>query len=100
MPDLPDLTAYKAYERLLDKMTRNASKAEVAYCARLLAMNLAHYRIKYGELPLGNIEALIDADVLDEETVQILEKSAESMVATLALATGEAYSEYKGEGFH
>ncbi|TND01135.1 MAG: hypothetical protein FD120_2671 [Gammaproteobacteria bacterium] len=36
----------------LDSRLQNATKDDIAECARLLALNLAHYKLRYGELPL------------------------------------------------
>lgn len=47
---------------LVDQLIEKASKEDIAETARLLAVNLAHYKMKYGELPLDETIAMIDFD--------------------------------------
>ena len=63
MPDTDDLQKYMA---LVDKLVQFADKEELAECARLLAMNVAHYEMIYGDLPLQNRLAMIYADELND----------------------------------
>ncbi|KAF0190494.1 MAG: hypothetical protein FD165_2662 [Gammaproteobacteria bacterium] len=42
----------------LDSRLQNATKDDIAECARLLALNLAHYKLRYGELPLTEHEQM------------------------------------------
>ncbi len=44
-----------------------ASKEQIAECARLLALNLAHYQSKFGELPLEETLAMIDTGVPNDD---------------------------------
>ena len=46
------LSMLKQYYKLADQLIEKVSKEDIAECARLLAMNVAHYQSKYGELPL------------------------------------------------
>jgi hypothetical protein len=49
---MSDLSTLKQYYKLADQLIEKVSKEDIAECARLLAMNVAHYQSKYGELPL------------------------------------------------
>jgi len=49
---MPNLTALQQYTALVDELVLHAVKEELAECARLLAMNVAHYEMRYGPLPL------------------------------------------------
>ncbi len=40
-------------------MIAESTKADLAECARLLALNVAHYKAKYGELPLEEHRAKV-----------------------------------------
>jgi hypothetical protein len=42
----------KVYMRLADELVANASKEQLGECARILALNVAHYASRYGELPI------------------------------------------------
>ncbi len=46
------LAEFKDYYKYLDEMIAESTKEDLAECARLLALNLAQYKAKYGELPL------------------------------------------------
>ncbi len=46
------LKEFKDYYKHLDEMIAESTKADLAECARLLALNVAHYKSKYGELPI------------------------------------------------
>ena len=47
MADQSDL---QQYYRLADILIEQASKEQLAECAKLLALNLAHYQGKFGEM--------------------------------------------------
>ena len=49
---MSDISDFHRYTVLLDKLIKIADKEELAECARLLAMNVAHYEMRYGALPL------------------------------------------------
>ena len=49
---MTDLSLFAQYNKLADILIAQASKDQIAECARLLSLNLAHYKMKYGDLPL------------------------------------------------
>lgn len=49
---MTDLSKFQQYYELADRMIQDATKEDLAACARLLALNLAHYQEKFGEMPL------------------------------------------------
>ena len=49
---MADLSSFQQYYRLADILIEQASKEQLAECARLLALNLAHYQGRFGEMPL------------------------------------------------
>jgi hypothetical protein len=48
------------------------SKEDLAECARLLALNVARYQSKYGELPLDETLAMLGLAQPNDEQVEIL----------------------------
>ncbi len=92
------LAEFKDYYKRLDGMIAESTKAELAECARLLALNIAHYKAKYGELPLEEHQAMLEADDIDEEMAKLLASGVLEMAVVLALVTGrsEEYEEMKG----
>ncbi len=43
----------KGYMTWADQLVASATKDDLAECARILALNVAHYADRYGELPRG-----------------------------------------------
>jgi hypothetical protein len=68
-----DFQKFVAYLGVSDTLIEQASKEEVAEVARVLALHIAHYRQRYG-------------DVSIEESLEILrtEKVSDEMAKTLA----------------
>jgi hypothetical protein len=49
----------KVYMTLAGKLVASASKDDLVECARILALNAAHYAGRYGELPIeGHLDFL------------------------------------------
>jgi len=62
----------------------NCSKEQLADCARLLAINLARYRHRFGRLPAPETGRLLNSDNMDPQTTSLF---ADGMLqCTLALA--------------
>ena len=80
---MTDLTLFKQYLTLADQLTQVASKDDLAECARLLAMNVAHYESKYGALSLDETLAMVDADEPNQEQIDLMVKGMETMVGVL-----------------
>jgi hypothetical protein len=59
---MTDLVELSQYYSLADQLIEKASKKDIAETAKLLALNLAYYKMKYGELPLDETLAMIDID--------------------------------------
>ena len=57
--------------------------------ARLLAMNLAHYKIRFGEIPLENFDKLMKTQAIDDETAQLVAVAMENLVGVLGLVTAQ-----------
>ncbi len=89
---MTSLAEFKDYYKRLDEMIAESTKADLAECARLLALNVAHYKAKYGELPLEEHQAMLEADDIDEETAS----GTLEMVSVLALVTGRSEEVQKG----
>ena len=82
------LAEFKDYYKRLDEMIAESTKEDLAECARLLALNVAHYKAKYGELPLEEHQAMLEADDIDEDLAKLLASGVLEMVSILALVTG------------
>lgn len=80
---MADLSGFQQYYRLADALIANASKEQLAECARLLALNLAHLQGLYGEVPLEKTLAIIDASELNDEQQILLRDGMEVLVGVL-----------------
>ena len=59
---MADLSIFEQYYKLADMLIEKASKEQLAECAKLLALKLAHYKARHGELPLDETLALVGMD--------------------------------------
>lgn len=80
---MADLSDFQQYYRLADSLIENASREQLAECARLLALNLAHYQGKFGEMPLEATLAALDATEPNDEQAVMLRDGMEILVGVL-----------------
>ena len=71
------------YLVISDKLIEIADKEQLAECARLLAMNVAHYKVQYGELPLDAILATTSSGIANDQQNELSAKGLETMVGVL-----------------
>jgi len=80
---MSDLSKFAQYNKLADQLIEKVSKDDLAECARLLALNVAHYESKYGELPLDETIAMIGMVKPNEEQLQLMTDGMEILVGVL-----------------
>jgi hypothetical protein len=80
---MSDLSTFAQYNKLADQLIEKVSKEDLAECARLLALNVAHYQNKYGELPLEEALAMIDMTKPNDEQLQLMTDGMEILVGVL-----------------
>jgi len=80
---MSDLSRFQQYYRLADVLIEEGSKEQIAESARLLALNLAHYQRLYGEVPLSETLAVVDAPEPNEEQVVLLAYGMQILVGVL-----------------
>ena len=80
---MPDLAKLDQYMALVDKLVQLADKEELAECARLLAMNVAHYEMKYGDMPLQDRLAMTYANELSDQQTELVTNGMETLVGIL-----------------
>ena len=73
---------------LADMLIQQSSKEEVAECARLLALNLAHYKGLYGEVPLNETLAILDASEPNDAQAKLLGEGMQNLVGVLGSVIG------------
>ena len=94
------MAEYEKHYRRLDEMIAQSSKEDLVECARLLALNVADYKRRYGELPLAEHQAMLETNQIDEGLAKLLASGMLEMTITLAVVTGrsEDYERLKTEG--
>ncbi len=80
---MSDLSTFGQYYKLADQLIEKSTKEDIAECARLLALNVAHYQSKYGELPLDDTLAMIGMTKPNEEQLQLMANGMEVLVGVL-----------------
>jgi len=80
----------RAYFDLADRLIAGAGKEDVAEAARLLALNVAHYQLKYGALPLENFADMLRAQTINPETAELLMTGMQQLVGVLGIVMGLA----------
>lgn len=80
---MADHSDFKQYYKLADLLIEQATKEQLAECARLLALNLAHYQGLYGEVPLGETLTILGAAEPNAEQLALLATGMETLVGVL-----------------
>jgi len=80
---MSDFATFKQYYNLADHLLETSTKDDIAETARLLAMNIAHYQMKYGALPLEDTLAFIGSGKPNNEQIDLLTNSMEILVGVL-----------------
>ena len=80
---MADLSTFERYYKLADMLIEKATKEQLAECARLLALNLAHHQARHGEIPLDETLALVEMTEPNEAQVKLLTDSMETLVGVL-----------------
>ncbi len=71
------------YMALVDRLVQIIDKEELAECTRLLAMNIAHYEMIYGELPLQDRLTMTYSNELNVQQNELVTKGMETMAGVL-----------------
>jgi hypothetical protein len=80
---MADLSEFQQYYKLADVLIQQASKEQLAECARLLALNLAHYQGLYGDVPLDEVLAALDASEPNVDQANLLADGMVNLVGVL-----------------
>ena len=78
-----DMSQFQQYLKVADQLTSVATKEDLAECARLLAINVAHYQSKYGQLPLDETLAMAYSDKPNQAQLDLMARGLETLVGVL-----------------
>lgn len=85
---LSDWETFKQYNSLADQLLAAATHDQLAECARILALNVAHYKARFGEAPTDDITETLRADSVDEGTAAMLASGMENLCGVLGTVMG------------
>lgn len=80
---MADIELFKKTLQLSDQLVRFASKEDIAECARLLAINIAHYESVHGALPLDETLEMAYAEEPNQAQIDLMSRGMETMVGVL-----------------
>jgi hypothetical protein len=80
---MAEFTKFEQYLALADQLTAAASKEDLIETARLLAMNVAHYQSKFGDLPLEETLDIMGATEPTQEHLDLMASGLETFVGLL-----------------
>lgn len=78
-----DMTRFQQYLGLADQLLTVSSKEDIAECARLLAINVAHYQSVYGDLTLDETLTAAYSDKPTQAQLDLLASGLETLVGVL-----------------
>ncbi|MEO6118613.1 MAG: hypothetical protein ABIP37_06040 [Methylotenera sp.] len=78
-----DMGKFKQMLLLSDQLINIASKEDLAECARLLAINIAHYESLHGVLPLDQTLEMAYAEEPNQAQIDLMSRGMETMVGVL-----------------
>ena len=74
---------FEAYAAIADQLIAELSKAQLAECARMLALHLADYRQRFGEIPHADLLHVADLVKIGNEQATLLRDGMEMLVSYL-----------------
>jgi len=63
---MSDWDTFKEYNAIADSLIDGASKEQLAETARILALNIAHFKAQFGEAPTTDLGAILEAGKVDD----------------------------------
>lgn len=78
-----DLTKLRKFMELVEELIQHASKEEIGETARLLALNVTHYEMKYGMLPLEDELLPENTENFTDEHCELVTRSMETLAGVL-----------------
>ena len=84
-----DLKTCRKYYRLADELMAHSTPAELAECARLLALNIAQYEALYGTILFQEFLETLKADGLSDEQLKLAASGMQTLVGMLGFVRAE-----------
>jgi hypothetical protein len=81
---LADLKEFKAYYALAEKLIEELGQDKLAKCARLMALHIADYKQRFGDISSSDLLGLLGVVELSEEQAKLLRDAMQILVGYLA----------------
>ena len=79
-----DFDDFKAYYTLAEQLLDPMTKEQLADCLRTLALHVADYRSRFGEIPRQDLLSLLGATEINDDEARLLRDGMELLVGYLA----------------
>ena len=76
---------FAKYLQLSDDMLVRAERNDVEECARILAVYCAHYRSKYGVLPMSETLELLNSETMNDDQANWIGDGLETLIGILGM---------------
>jgi hypothetical protein len=80
---MTNMYRFNQYLTLANQLANLATKEDLAECARLLAINVAHYEAVHGPLPLDETLEMAYAEIPNQAQIDLMANGMETMVGVL-----------------
>ena len=77
------VSRFAALLQLSDKMLSRAEREDLEECARILATYCAHYRSKFGDLPMSDTLELLASETMNDDQATWIGDGLEMVVGVL-----------------
>ena len=80
---MSDFAEFKQYYSLADKLIDELSKEQLAECARMMALHLADYVQRSGDIPRSDLLSLLGAAEVSDKQAALLKHGMQMLVGYL-----------------
>ena len=81
---MSDFDEFESYHKLSAQLIENLSREQLADCLRILALHVADYGSRFGDIPQEDLLYLLGAAKLDEAQGKLLQEGMEILTGYLA----------------
>ncbi len=83
------IARFAALLQLSDEFLDRAERKDLQECARILAVQCAHYRARFGELPLSDALDVLSSETINDEQAKWIGDGCEMVIGVLGMLEQE-----------
>jgi hypothetical protein len=80
---------FAAFLQLSDKFLARAEREDLEECARIMAVQCAHYQSKFGEVPMSDALEVLSSETMNDEQAKWIGDGLEMVVGVLGVLEQE-----------